>query len=109
MNKETLLKKFVNGFYGKKQTDKFLSEVAFVNQTYFKLTVYYGTHMGDELGFIGYEKDGRVMNVIDHLPISSNLLDKTSVIAEFKYLQGYANYEKALTAAKNVLAACYRQ
>ena len=32
-----------------------------------------------------------------------------SVIAEFKYLQGYTHYEKALTAAKNVLAACYRQ
>lgn len=90
MFKETLLKKFVN-------------------PTYFKLTVYYGEYVGDEIGFIGYEKDGRVMNVIDHLPISSGLLDKTSVIAEFKYLQGYSNYEKALTAAKNVLAACYRQ
>lgn len=90
MNKETLLKKFVN-------------------PTYFKLTVYYGEHMGDEIGFIGYEKDGRVMNVADHLPISSGYLDNTSVIAEFKYLQGYTHYEKALTAAKNVLAACYRQ
>ena len=109
MNKETLLKKFLNGFYGKNQTDKFLSEVAFVNPTYFKLTVYYGEHMGDELGFIGYEHDGRIMNVTDHLPISSGYLEKTSVIAEFKYLQGYDNYEKALTAAKNVLAACYRQ
>ena len=109
MNKETLLKKFLNGLYGKNQTDKFLSEVAFVNPTYFKLTVYYGEHMGDEIGFIGYEKDGRVMNVADHLPISSGYLDNTSVIAEFKYLQGYTHYEKALTAAKNVLAACYRQ
>lgn len=90
MNKETLLKKFLN-------------------PTYFKLTVYYGEYMGDELGFIGYEKDGRIMNVTDHLPISSGYLEKTSVIAEFKYLQGYDNYEKALTAAKNVLAACYRQ
>ena len=109
MTKENLLKKFLNGFYGKNKTDKFLSEVAFVNPTYFKLTVYYGEHMGDEIGFIGYEKDGRVMNVTDHLPISSGHLDNTSVIAEFKYLQGYDNYEKALTAAKNVLAACYRQ
>ena len=90
MFKETLLKKFVN-------------------PTYFKLTVYYGEYTGDEIGFIGYEKEGRVMNVTDHLPISSGVLDKTSVIAEFKYLQGYSNYEKALTAAKNVLAACYRQ
>ena len=105
MTKENVLKKLLNGFYGKKSTDK----VAFVNQTYFKLTVYYGENLGEELGFIGYEKDGRIMNVTDHLPISSGLLDKTSVIAEFKYLQGYANYEKALTAAKNVLAACYRQ
>ena len=80
MNKETLLKKFLN-------------------PTYFKLTVYYGEYMGDELGFIGYEKDGRVMNVVDHLPISSRYLDNTSVIAEFKYLQGYDNYEKALTSA----------
>lgn len=109
MTKEILLKKLLNGLYGKNQTDKFLSEVAFVNPTYFKLTVYYGEHMGDELGFIGYEKDGRVMNVVDHLPISSGYLDNTSVIAEFKYLQGYTHYEKALTAAKNVLAACYRQ
>lgn len=109
MTKENVLKKLLNGFYGKKSTDKVASEVAFVNQTYFKLTVYYGEYMGDELGFIGYEKDGRIMNVTDHLSISSGLLDKTSVIAEFKYLQGYSNYEKALTAAKNVLAACYRQ
>ena len=109
MNKETLLKKLLNGFYGKNQTDKFMSEVAFIKPTHFKLTVYYGEYMGDEIGFIGYVKDGRVMNVADHLPISSGLLDKTSVIAEFKYLQGYENYEKALAAAKNVLAACYRQ
>ena len=109
MTKENLLKKFLNGFYGKNQTDKFLSEVAFVNPTYFKLTVYYGEYMGDELGFVGYEKDGRVMNTIDHLPVNSRYLDNTSVIAEFKYLQGYTHYEKALTAAKNVLAACYRQ
>ena len=109
MTKENVLKKFVNGLYGKKQTDKFASEVAFVNPTYFKLTVYYGAYMGEELGFIGYEKDGRIMNVTDHLPISSGLLDRVSVIAEFKYIQGYSNYKKTLKAAKNVLAACYRQ
>ena len=109
MKKEILLNKLLNGLYGKNQTDKNLSEAAFVNSKHFKLTVYYGEHMGDELGFIGYEKDGRIMNVTDHLPISSGYLDNTSVIAEFKYLQGYDNYEKALTAAKNVLAACYRQ
>ncbi len=79
------------------------------NLKHFKLTVYYGEYMGDELGFIGYEKDGRIMNAIDHLPVNSRYLDNTSVIAEFKYLQGYTHYEKALTAAKNVLAACYRQ
>ena len=109
MNKEILLKKLLNGLYGKNQTDKFLSEVRVTNATYFKLTVYYGEYMGDELGFVGYEKDGRVMNVVDHSPISSEILYNTSVIAEFKYLQGYTHYEKALTAAKNVLAACYRQ
>ena len=109
MKKETLLKKLLNGVYGKNSTDEFLSEVAFVNPTYFKLTVYYGEYMGDEFGFIGYEKDGRIMNVVDHLPINSRCLDNTSVIVEYRYLQGYDNYEKALTSAKKVLAACYRQ